>query len=136
MPAKDKYHDVVVRALKKDGWTIEAEQIRINLEDRRFWVDMRAARKQEFAVIIIEVKGFESKGSIVDYLYSAVGQYLLYREIVSEVYGSNLAVYMAVPVAAYLGILTEKIGRIAIEKLGIRFFVFNPDLEEIVEWII
>jgi hypothetical protein len=25
MPAKDKYHDTVIRALQKDGWIIEQE---------------------------------------------------------------------------------------------------------------
>jgi hypothetical protein len=27
MPAKDRYHDTVVRALRKDGWTILGEQV-------------------------------------------------------------------------------------------------------------
>lgn len=31
MPAKDRYHDVVKRALIKDGWTIDNEQVTLTI---------------------------------------------------------------------------------------------------------
>jgi hypothetical protein len=35
MPAKDRYHAVVVRALIKDGWTITDEQVAVILGELR-----------------------------------------------------------------------------------------------------
>jgi hypothetical protein len=35
MPAKDRYHDVVVRALRKAGWTILEEQVALSMPRRR-----------------------------------------------------------------------------------------------------
>ena len=42
---------------------------------------------------------------------------------------------MAVPLAAYEGVLSEEIGQLAIGKLGIRLIVFDPKRQEIVKWI-
>ena len=39
----------------------------------------RATRDNDHLVVLIEVKGFESMASPVDYLAAAVGQYVLYR---------------------------------------------------------
>jgi hypothetical protein len=43
--------------------------------------------------------------------------------------------YLAVPTAAFEGILDEALGRQAIERAGIRIVVFDPITEEIRHWI-
>jgi hypothetical protein len=43
MPAKDKYHDVVVRALEKEGWGV-ASQSYLRVGKRVVWVDLKAKR--------------------------------------------------------------------------------------------
>jgi XisH protein len=58
MPAKDRYHDVVVRALQKDGWTILAEQVALSMPTRRVWIDIRASKNAGAIAILVEVKGF------------------------------------------------------------------------------
>jgi hypothetical protein len=35
----------------------------------------------------------------------------------------------------YAGIFNEDVGKLAIERLKLKLMVFNPTLEEIVEWI-
>lgn len=40
MPAKDKYHDVVIRALQKDGWIINDEQYILITQKRLLWIDL------------------------------------------------------------------------------------------------
>ena len=35
----------------------------------------------------------------------------------------------------YMGIFSEEVGKVAIEKLTLKLMIFNPVLEEIVEWI-
>jgi hypothetical protein len=134
MPAKDKYHDPVMRALGKEGWTITREQIRLDLQKRHFWVDLEAAQPDNAIVVLVEVKGFETTTSIVDYLYSAVGQYVLYRAII-ESSDEPKPLFMAVPLNAYQGILSEKLGELAIEVLDIKLIVFDPEREVVARWI-
>jgi XisH protein len=79
VPARDRYHDTVVRALTKDGWTVTAQQVAVAVPGRRLWIDLRATKARDSLVVLIEVKGFEMMPSPVDYLAAAVGQYVLYR---------------------------------------------------------
>jgi XisH protein len=134
VPAKDRYHDVVVRALQKDGWTIMAEQIALSMPARRLWIDIRAQKEAQNALILVEVKGFETLASAVAYLADAIGQCVLYQAILEYV-GITDPLYMAVPAAAFAGILGEEIGRQAIRKAQIRVIVFDVEQEEIVRWI-
>jgi XisH protein len=134
MPAKDKYHDVVVRALKKDGWTVKAEQIPFRVGGRRVIIDIQAVSRIEDKIILVEVKGFENMPSPVDYLASAVGQYVLYRAIL-EVLGIQWSLFVVVPIAAYRDVLAQGMGKIAVEKLAIRLMIFDPSSEEVVKWM-
>lgn len=134
MPAKDKYHDAVVRALEKDAWKVTDEQLLLSVGRRRLLVDIEASHEQQNIVVLIEVKGFENMPSPVDYLETAIGQYVLYRAIL-EFTGRDSSLYMAVPITAYMSIFNEEVGQIAIERLKLKLMIFNPVLEEIVEWI-
>lgn len=134
MPAKDRYHDVVVRALKKDGWTIVGEQVTLSMPARRLWVDIRALKESAHIAIMVEVKGFENMSSPVQYLADAIGQCVLYQTIL-EYAGMPDQLYMAVPAAAFAGILGEEIGRQAMHKAHASVIVFDPEQEEIMRWI-
>lgn len=134
VPARDRYHGVVVRALAKAGWTIIGEQVAIVLGGRRLWIDIQAAKGPQRLAILVEVKGFENLASPVDYLAAAVGKYVLYRAAL-DYGGITTPLFMAVPDAAHEGILSEDIGREAVLKAGVRLIVFNPVAEEISQWI-
>ena len=86
------------------------------------------------ALILVEVKGFDTVASPVAYLADAIGQCVLYQAILEYV-GITDQLYMAVPAAAFEGILGEEIGRQAIRKAQIRVIVFDAQQEEIVRWI-
>jgi hypothetical protein len=58
LPTKDRYHDTVIRALHKSGWTLITEQVAIIVEDCRPWIDIRASKQTENMAILVEVKGF------------------------------------------------------------------------------
>jgi len=134
VPAKDRHHDIVVRALAKSGWHVVAEQLAVILPTRRLWIDIQAIQEPSRQIVLVEVKGFENMPSPVDYLAAAVGQYVLCLAALE--YTENPAVlYMAVPVAAFTGILSEELGRQAIRRADIKLMVFNPATEEIVQWI-
>lgn len=134
MPAKDRHHDAVVRALKKAGWAILAEQIALSMPARRLWIDIRAQKASQSAAILVEVKGFENMASPVAYLADAIGQCVLYQAILEYARITD-QLYMAVPAEAFQGILGEEIGRQAMRKAQIRVIVFDPEQEEIVRWI-
>ena len=134
MPAKDRYHDTVVRALRKSDWTLISEQIAIVMEGRRLWIDIRASRESENLAVLIEVKGFETMPSPVEYLASATGKYSLYQAALDYL-NIELPLYMAVPIAAYRGILSEEIGKQTLSRSGVRLMVFDPEHEEIVTWV-
>ncbi|MBI5669987.1 MAG: fatty-acid synthase [Chloroflexi bacterium] len=134
MPAKDKYHDTVARALGKIGWQVIGEQVRLFYGGRRFWVDLQAAQSNGAIAILIEVKGFENAPSPVDYLYSVIGQYILYLAIIEQS-SHPMSLYLAVPVEAYEGVLGEELGQLVIDKVQIRLIVFDPRMEEIIKWI-
>ena len=53
MPAKDRYHDVVVRALAKAGWTILEEQVALSMPTRRVWIDIRASKGTDNVSILV-----------------------------------------------------------------------------------
>ncbi len=134
MPAKDRYHDTVIRALQKSGWTLITEQVAIIVEDRRLWIDIRASKQTENMAILIEVKGFERMPSPIEYLANATGKYAMYRAALDYL-RIDLPLYMAVPDAAYRGILSEEIGKQTLKHNKVRLIVFDPEREEIVTWI-
>lgn len=131
MPAKDRYHDAVVRALVKNGWTITTEQMLVRFVERRLWIDIQAAKASEQLVIVVEVKGFESMPSPVDYLADAVGKYVIYL-CALDYARLDARLYMVVPIVAYEGILNEEIGRRAIRKANIDIMVFDPEREAVI----
>lgn len=134
MPAKDRHHDIVVNALEKAGWQVTAEQVAVIVEQRRLWIDLRAEKTSEQLAILVEIKGFENMQSPVEYLANATGKYALYQAVLDYL-KIPLPLYMAVPDAAYCGILSEEIGKQALQRSGVRLIVFDPDREEIVQWI-
>ena len=134
MPAKDRYHDTVVRALRKAGWTITAEQFLIVVEERNLWIDIHAEKESERLAILVEVKGFENAPSPVESLANAAGKYTLYL-VALEYIENPLPLYLAISTAEYNGILSEAIGKQTLRRIGIRLIVFDSDAEEIVQWI-
>jgi hypothetical protein len=130
MPAEDFYHQTVVAALEKAGWYVVRRQPRLQLAERWLWIDMIVGRDDER--IYMEVKGFEV-GAQIEYLAAAIGKYLLYRAVLDET-NITIPLYMAVPHQAYEGILSEPIGRLAIQKTQLKLVVFDPVKMEVIRW--
>jgi hypothetical protein len=134
MPAKDHYHDVVKRALAKDGWTITAEQHFIKLPERRFWVDLQAGLQNENQRIFIEVKSFRNVPSPVESLAASVGKYVIYRVALDRLRDTT-PLWLAIPQTAYRGIFSQAIGQAVIKRLGVSLIVYDIEREVIVRWI-
>lgn len=78
MPAKDRYHDAVKRALVKEGWIIDSDQVRLKVGSRNLWINLQASQVNQRFAVLVEVKAFENSPSSVEELSDAVGQYSVY----------------------------------------------------------
>jgi hypothetical protein len=62
MPERDVYHQVVIRALHKDGWVITHDPLTLRLGDARLYVDLGAEKLIEATkqgrYIAVEIKSF------------------------------------------------------------------------------
>jgi len=132
LPAKDRYHDTLKKALIKDQWLVTDEQVKLKVGDRRLWIDLEAEHRTERTLILVEVKEMVS-ASPVDDLADSVGQYLMYR-VALENKSIEIPLYMAVSTTTFRGILSEEIGQLMIERFQISLIIFDPDSEVITEW--
>jgi hypothetical protein len=101
------------------------EQVRLNSGARRLWIDLYVVKEDLNLACLIEVKGFQNVPSLVDELAKAVGQYFIYQVVLSEK-GIPLTLYVAVLDDAFQGILSEEIGLLISETLGVKLLVFDP----------
>jgi hypothetical protein len=134
VPAKDRYHDTVTRALINDGWTIEDEQFTLTVDDRNLWIDILASKGEPRLIILVEVKELDDVDSAIEALANALGKYELYR-LALRVSKLDYPLYLAVTRQSYQGILSERIGELALGHAGILLIVFDAETEEIIKWI-
>jgi hypothetical protein len=132
MPVNDKYHNNVVNALEKEGWQITADPMTLYIHGQHLYVDLRAEKGNQ--VILVEIKVFEGNLSPATYLAQSLGQYLLYQVMVGLL-NWNIPVYLAVPEAAYKGVLSKRVAVAALKRLNAKLMVYDPINEVITQWI-
>jgi hypothetical protein len=137
MPAKDIYHEVVKTALIKDGWTITDDPLKLTIGSRSLYVDLGAekliaAQKKE-QKIAVEIKSFLSPSPIHD-LENALGQYVLYQKILITT-DIERVLYLAIREEVYQDLFSEPIGQLLLKDKQIKLIVFNPDKQELSQWI-
>jgi XisH protein len=137
MPKLDKYHDAVKIALVKDGWTITNDPFTIDFEDATLFADLAAERtiaaQKDNEKIAIEIKMFGSN-SAYDDLEKAFGQYQVYRSFLRQIEPLR-EIFLAVPLEKFEKIFTRNSVKFLVADLQIKLIVFNPNKEEIIEWI-
>jgi XisH protein len=76
MSLRDAFHDVVRRALEKDGWTITDEPLRLQIEDVELLIVLRAeqllAAERSGDKIAVEIKTF-LQASAISTFHTALG---------------------------------------------------------------
>ncbi len=139
MAAKDIYHDVCVRALEKDGWTITHEPLTVAVDRTNLLVDVGAERfvsaERGNERIAVEIKSFVSLSAVHD-LEVAAGQFLVYELALhqSET-DADRVLYLAVRATIYDTVFQTGVGRLLLQNRAIRMVVFDADSEEVREWI-
>jgi len=137
MPRKDLYHDTVINALFKDGWTITDDPLRLSYGGRNVYVDLGAeqpiAAEKKGNKIAVEIKSFIGESEIHD-LSQSIGQYNMYKDIMLEI-GLERVLWLAIPLYAYDGIFQEPIGQLLKNHENLKILVFDENREEIKQWI-
>ncbi|MBE9059315.1 MULTISPECIES: XisH family protein [Sphaerospermopsis] len=137
MPAKDIYHDNVRKALEKDDWIITDDPLKLTWGKRDFFVDIGAkkliaAQKGELK-IAVEIKSFAGISQATE-LEKALGQYILYRNILEEKEPERL-LYLAITKPTFNDIFSEPIGDLVIHKNQIKLMIVDAKKEIIIKWI-
>jgi hypothetical protein len=135
--ARDIYHDTVKRALQKDGWTITHDPFPLKIGKKRLSVDLGAERlisaENATRKIVVEVKSFVGQSDVKD-LEQALGQYVLYRQILDEM-GDARILYLAVSQLTFNSVFTIELGQVLLKNQIVKLVVFDDESEAIVGWI-
>ena len=137
MSARDIYHNTVRLALEKDGWTITHDPFPLQIGKKRLSADLGAERlisaEKELQKIVVEVKSFVGQSDVKD-LQQALGQYVLYRQILNEMEIERV-LYLAVSQPTFNSVFTIELGQILLKNQIVRLIVFDDESEVIVKWI-
>jgi hypothetical protein len=137
MPSRDIYHDHVVNALIRDGWTITDDPLRLRIGKKDLFVDLGAERllqaEKGTLKIAVEVKSFIGPSDVSD-LHEAVGQYILYHDVLQETQPERL-LYLAVRNTTYASIFQIPIGELLLRNSRLRLLVFDVEQEVVEKWI-
>ncbi len=136
MPSFDQCHDQVKRALQKDGWRIVEEQAPMVLGNRRAFIDLRGTRAingSRLQMMFLEVRCFPDSQNTNHELYTAVGQYILYRAMLNEL-EVDVPLYLSIPESIFNDLYDAPVQRVVRES-QIKIVVVNLDQERIVQWI-
>ncbi|NER24479.1 MAG: fatty-acid synthase [Symploca sp. SIO1C2] len=139
MPAKDLYHQLVKQLLIDDGWTITHDPFPLQWARRNLSIDLGAekliaAQKAE-SKIAVEIKSFLRESRVAD-LQQALGQYILYNDILKQIDPDRI-LYLAMPLAAYSDLFEkDQFGKILLENDRLKLIIFDSQNQEVTQWIL
>src|SRR6266849_10997165 len=118
MPERDVYHQVVIRALQKDGWEITHDPLTLRLGDARLYVDLGAEKLIEATkqgrYIAVEIKSFTGASFFAE-LHTALGQFLSYHTALALL-ASDRVLYLAVPLDTYEAYFTTPFAQTILDQ--------------------
>lgn len=136
MPAKDIFHDIVKRALQKDGWVITHDPLFVEWGEAEMYVDLGAekliAAQKDQEKIAVEIKSFLAPSVMSDF-HNAVGQYIDYRTVL-EVEEPDRRLYLAIPNDVYQSFFQRPFTQRVIATNHIALMVYHIQEEVIVQW--
>jgi hypothetical protein len=137
MSRKDTFHDIVRRALEKDGWTITHDPLYIDVADVEVQIDLGAERliaaERNNQTIAVEIKSF-IRGSNLSEFHVAVGQFMNYRFTLKKI-ESDRILYLAVPADTYATFFQKETIQEMCQEYRLKLVVYETQSEEITKWI-
>jgi hypothetical protein len=136
--ARDLFHNQVKTALIKDGWTITHDPFMIRISEAiKLQIDLAAestiAAERDQEKIAVEIKSFNTDSDISEF-HTALGQYLNYAQAIEE-QDPDRAIYLAVPIETYRDFFQLPFVHKMIQRYGVQLVIYDPDQEEIRQWI-
>jgi hypothetical protein len=132
-----EYHNQVKNALIQDGWVILTEDYTLEYDGDRVYVDIAAEQPVSAAkggrMILVEVKSFLGQSFIRD-LELAVGQYILYRDVLTETQ-QYVDLYLGIPSDAYWTGFQKSLSQLLVQRNRVKLLVVDINREVIEEWI-
>ena len=137
MPMRDRYHTPVKNALIKAGWTVTHDPFSLKYGLKDMYIDLGAkqfiAAENKDRKIAVEIKSFLGLSELDD-LEKALGQYILYLDVLAKV-EPDRELFLAVNENVYYDLFEEPIGQLLINNGRLRLIVIDPQLEVIQRWI-
>ena len=137
MPSKDLYGEVVKTALIKDGWIITDDPLTLSFGGKDVYVYLGAERtlgaEKNGQKIAVEIKSFIGHSEVKD-LRDAIGQYVMYRDILIEI-ASGRILFLSITEVIYRSVFDAAFGRLFIDREKVNLLVFDPLTGVIKKWL-
>ncbi len=134
--AKDIFHDIVKKGLEKEGWTITADPLEIEIGGVEMYIDLGAEQllsaERSGEKIAVEIKSFVAPSNISAF-HTAVGQFFNYR-VALEIQEPERVLYLAVPLGTYRDFFQKQFIQLVIQRSQLKIIAYDPENEVIVEW--
>ncbi|WP_392534988.1 XisH family protein [Nostoc sp. C117] len=138
MSAKDVFHEVVKKALQKDGWQITHDPLSISVGGVNVSIDLAAekliAAERKGEKIAVEVKSFLEKSSAISEFHTALGQFINYRGALRRRQPERV-LYLAVPLTTYKTFFQLDFPQAMIEENQVKMIIYDVEQEVIFKWI-
>ncbi|MBD2443880.1 MAG: XisH family protein [Dolichospermum sp.] len=138
MSAKDVFHEVVKKALQKDGWQITHDPLSISVGGVNLSIDLAAekliAAEKQGEKIAVEIKSFLERSSAISEFHTALGQFINYRGALRRRQPDRV-LYLAVPLTTYKTFFNLDFPRDMIEENQVKMIIYDVEHEVITEWI-
>lgn len=136
MPARDRLHEHVRNALRRDGWTITHDPLHLRWGTKDMYVDLGAERflgaEKGDRKIAVEIKTFTGP-SMMQSLEQALGQFTLYDDVLKRVQPDR-TLYLAVSAAVHHEVFEDPLGELLLANGRMRLLVFSTKEEVIEQW--
>ncbi len=137
MSAKDKFHQIVIIAIEKDGWMITHDPYPLQAGSFDLAIDLGAeeivAAEREGRKIAIEIKSFLGASKISEF-YGALGQFITYRAAL-KIQEPERVLYLAVPDDVYEKFFVTAFIQNLIQQNQLYLITYDIEQEIIEQWI-
>ncbi|PIF02863.1 MAG: fatty-acid oxidation protein subunit alpha [Desulfococcus sp.] len=136
MAAKDYFHDVVINALRKEGWAVTHDPLIIRVGGVGMEIDLGAekliAAEKGEEKIAVEIKSFVRPSAISEF-HMAVGQYMNYRKALGRKEPDRL-LYVAIPEEIHNSFFTLPFISECVVDYRLGMLIYDVEKEVITAW--
>lgn len=137
MTGIDTCEPQIIRALEKENWVIQDKPLVLRTGEHTALADFQAQRTLNGTgeqIVVIEAKCFTDPRKDLAEFYTAIGQYIFYREALIK-NQSPLPLYLAMPDTAYKRLMNDSVMQTIIQQVSMKLLIVDIETEEIVQWI-